>query len=128
MKLTDPTLDELDRAFAEHVAGWNKIGPDFQQRIYGELWIKDGTTISAPPHFTRSFDAVLPWLEKCREIGRRIHCEMGFKRWRIWIHDKQPSGLYLSGDREADGDSESFPLAAVIALLRANGHEITFTK
>lgn len=123
MKIINPTDDQLDAAFAEHVAGQiPTVSPGYftYPNVRG-FW--------RAKKFTQSSDAVLPWLEKGRESGRRIGIEVGFRLWRIWIHDKNTDGLYDSClERRPDGESDTLPRAAVIALLRAHGVEVEFTK
>jgi hypothetical protein len=131
--LTNPTPEQLSEAVAVHVAGWenrtgmceNEIITFWEPRI-GEYY---GTPQIDHPDYARSADAVLPLLEKRRSEGRRIGMEMGFRLWRIWIHEKGPDGLYPSLlERAPDGEYASLPIAACIALLRAHGVEVVFTK
>lgn len=119
MKLINPTDHELDIAFAEKVAGWyvtRKIAsldkicfPSkkafFEQPLCGTCPL---------PHFTQSADIVLPWLE----------------RQEIWISQKTKHNHYTVTVENGwcGQDKTSFARAAVIALLRAHGMEIEFTK
>lgn len=131
MKLTNPTDPQLNEAFAVKVAGWKFRNGEFDAN-YNETspagWYALGGVFCGNIKFTESAETVFRYLEEGRDAGRRVHCEMGFARWRIWIHDKQPSGLYLSAERPPDGDADTFPRAAVIALLRVNGVQVEFTQ
>jgi hypothetical protein len=127
--LTNPTDDQLNAAFAEHVAGfkhggmniggdpnntfgWSMTGPgskDPAAPLHEKLsfwWTSD------LPKFTRSMDAVLPWLKKAGlwECGYSAH------------HD----GYWVTVSYGHDSEDKSLPRAAVIALLRANGVEVVF--
>lgn len=130
MKLLNPSDAELNAAFAEKVAGWRK---QFNDGWLGEAvgegrnphmdWFspEDGFKYSHHelqlPPFTASADAVLPWLEK-----------LGF--WACQYSE----GLVVISDDHMDCNSENmssaetFPKAAVIALLRAHGVEVEFTQ
>lgn len=103
--LRNPTDAQLENAFAEHVAGFLSI-----RHGYGYP-NKDATGVVKVPPFTRSADAVLPWLEKHDAIVTHSVKEAD---WRVVI---------LGGRCDSD---KSFPRAAVICLLRANGVTVTF--
>lgn len=114
MKLVNPTDEELNAAFAEHVAEaflpndglFGFAGP---WKFKGSREVLQG--FDAIPRYTQSTDAVLPWLEKCP----------------YWAVDGGPNKpwMVLAGAGEAEADT--FPRAAVIALLRANGVQVEFT-
>lgn len=111
MKLTNPTDEQLNAVFAEKVAGM-RFDPD-------EGWrCKDGFSTTAPDYndFTRSADAVLPWLDRVGWTCDNSYDEVV----RIWGH-RGRSEHFIHTDK-------SFPRAAVIALLRARGVEVEFTK
>lgn len=102
MKLTNPTDQELDAAFAEHVAGW-------RERQTFDMW----------PAFTRSMDAVLPYLAECdswnMEYDQGEGRELTVDVWRP-MH-----GRFV-------GDGTSLPRAVVIAILSAHGITVEFTE
>ena len=126
MTLTDPTDEQLNAAFAEKVAGWtcktfpNGVCPSLKH------WSDEfGNTVSInwpKYHWATSADAVLPWLEKCYHvdvswlINRAEHGD----QWCVKI--RQKDGIVHRGD------SNSFAIAATIALLRAHGVTVNFTK
>ena len=124
MKLLNPTDDQLNAAFAERVAvlkvcdcgGWTHL-------IAGASMIrfKDCKENCCPsvPKYCSSADSVLPWLEKWNES------------WEVAYY----SGTWNFAKERPKGDGsmmygwvkdKSFPHAAVIALLRANGVEVVF--
>jgi len=116
MKLTDPTEDQINAAVAEHVAGYSFYG-------LAKMWIEDANQpagFSPIPRFTRSADAVLPLLEKDGE------CEISSPdpatpHWTVkYSSYHNGCGFY--------GEGKTFPLAACIALLRAKGIQVEFTK
>jgi hypothetical protein len=138
MKLTNPTNEELNAAFAEYVAGWmwrpERGGAWFLKSKdddpYKWARITDATGADigiSGLRFATEANAILPWLEYGREVGQRVTMEMGFTRWHIRIHRKNPDGLYPLIDESPWGDAETFPRAACIALLRANGVIVHFT-
>lgn len=126
MKLVNPTDEQLNAAFAEKVAGWTRYeplkgekrtvicrlcGPERGQTML--VW-KDGSPGGCYPNWAKSADAVLPWLEKCGH----------------WQAHSSSKGIHIFveyPDRHNRSDDQSFPRAAVIALLRANGVEVEFT-
>lgn len=119
MKLINPSDDELNAAFAEKVAGWF-IHPDCGRLCPPNLPPAFNLgALPGVPAFTRSFDAVLPWLEKdgawamdwCPIISNRDAA------YKVWIRKKGVEAL-----------GPSLPRAAVLALLRARGVEVEFTK
>jgi hypothetical protein len=105
MKLTNPTDEQLDRAFAENVA---QLTPEAITFLLGTGDGKLG--------YTKSVDAVLPFLE-----GGLLQFASArtSKRWtvRAW---RQNEPVMASDD--------SFSRAVVIALLRAHGVEVEFGK
>ena len=127
MKLFNPTDAELDAAFAEKVAGWKRTSRfDFSSVETYYPWFVPAANGSgsgfelAVTRFTRSFDAVLPWLEKTG-------------RWNVF---RDVSGVYeieLEDNPMPDDGcwfafNKSLPRAAVIALLRAHGVQVEFTQ
>lgn len=120
MKKIKPTDYELRAAFAEHVCGWKYLsaGHNFGNgaSVSINAWARpDGLIIDAMPDFCSDANAVLPWLEKRKEMVTIWHEEGG---WGIRIQD---GPLDFPG---INSFSDSFPRVAVIALLRAHGVEI----
>lgn len=115
MKLTNPTDDQLNAAFAEKVAGWFRTERLGKQVLYdpegGHVLIGDTRCM---PSFTTSADAVLPFVSKLKEVG--IHYLEGDWYVRCWSEKKECANC------------DSLPKACVIALLRAHGVEIEFSK
>jgi hypothetical protein len=136
MKLINPTDDELNAVFAEEVAGWTDIryeeGEDVDidaREIYPWGGIAgsppDGSKRRLVTPFTRSADAVLPWLNR-----HVVMIEHMCSQWRVLIHmgytggDKGP--FTNRHDFISEGEGE-FAYHAVIALLRAHDVEVEFT-
>jgi hypothetical protein len=122
MKLTNPTDDELNAAFAEKVAAWTKMEVNFGYINKGDKtptvrkeWRDSTGALQSigDTHFTNSADAVLPWLDK-RKNG--------------WQAGKTERGYWVNLGGYEDSVGVTFPRAAVIALLRAHCVEIEFTK
>jgi len=133
MKLTNPTDDQLNAAFAEKVAGWHNL----KHGVYGSgaperepSW--HGTPpqrkagIWGIPRFTNSANDVLPWLEKwrmLRDVDRSVGINLAIncaRHWHVKLNDEQDDDYFASAD--------TISRAAVIALLRAHGAEVEFTK
>jgi hypothetical protein len=117
MKLTNPTDAELNAAFAEKVAGWKCFDSDDPwgwRDPSGQSWHR-----SHIPYFTTSADQVLPWLPK-ELFGDFWQAAGGYAgvRVTIWSND----------EIKAAGDDRSFAKAAALALLRAHGVQVEFTK
>ena len=116
MKLTNPSDDELDEAFAEHVAGWKKRMDYVAARpawdMGGGMWWANGSG-----NFTKYADSVLPYLDKAANIK-----DGGY--WRVVSNDL---GVSVEINYEHYPVADTFPRACVIALLRANGVEVEFT-
>ena len=132
MKLVNPSDLELDTVFAEQVAGWKrrlathdkpvercgmKLPNSFGHPI--EAWWHETDennrgVFARPPRFTKSADAVLPYVSKLKEVG--IHYVDGDWFVRCWSEDKNC------------GNCDSLAKACVIALLRANGVTVEFTE
>ncbi len=139
MKMINPTEDQINAAVAEKVAGWTKV--DLVHGCFGWKHPRpsDGELSIYPlESFTRSMDAVLPLLEKhhwnCRSHGMSgsthgyPHCTVTVTEFPVSEHPErfgtQHEGHCFSGDSIAT----ALPLAACIALLRAYGVEVEFTK
>jgi len=138
VKLINPTDDELNAAFAVNVCGAVDLGGAsprisdakspglFIHRYNGKFWISDAFELAemCRPHrwdymhkvmnFTTSADAVLPWLEKwaINSLFAPVHYTL-----LDGTHSIRLQGAETVKDK-------SFPRAAVIALLRANGIEV----
>lgn len=120
MTLTNPTDDQLDAAFAGKVCGWKRIA----EATNVAFEVPETGARGTPPAFTRSFDAVLPWLEKWRDSGNGIAIGATITSagpgWRVDIID-------VNGSTTITMFSLSLPMAIVGALLRAHGVEVEFT-
>jgi len=116
VKLVNPTDDQLNAAFAEKVAGWKRLtvkdpskDPEWETGGYGG----HGYAFRVP-RFTTSADAVLPYI--------KTHNEKEKWATEIFVGAGKVSVYFKSANAEAD----TLPKAAVIALLRAHGVEITY--
>lgn len=113
--------DALNAAFAENVAGWRwqeasntHVGRDARQTK--RLLVEPVNGLALPvPAYTRSADAVLPWLDK----GIGAYYGSGY-----WKAVGNPAGWSVMIDGVPGPIGNSFPHAAVMALLRANGVEV----
>jgi hypothetical protein len=164
MKLINPTDDELNAAFAEHVARWKRHEPlrgekrkvvcrlsesnyDPFRPQRGDIIVvwTDGRLGGTYPQWTTSADAVLPWLEKCKDRGWWVKIkdhtngiECGRRDWLVIISDYDDCCDPYAGEpgyaepgkplMYREGASPVFPKAAVLALLRAHGVEVEFVK
>jgi len=95
--LNNPTDDQLDAAFAEFVSGWKRVVTptlsafDTNGLCFGtysipspiEAFEKDGVILRDAPRFTRSADAVLPWLEK--QVFTQIQRYDRKPFWRVML-------------------------------------------
>ena len=98
--------NELNALFAEHVAKWRQpgIGMCFDR-----------------PDWTEDANAVLPWLEKASPVAicyAPPNEPYPLGRWEIAI---KADGKHLL---DCLSRADTFPRAAVIALLRAKGVEV----
>lgn len=116
MKLTNPTDEQLNAAFALNVAGWRFNAPfDWYPPSYNSYC----DPLDAPESFTQSADAVLPWLNAPGWLWAACNDE---------IYSKKPFMVFVHrGQAEAAASDTNFPRAAAIALLRAHGVEVEFT-
>lgn len=113
--LTNPTDDELNEAFALHVCKWTLLTVDDMsgERVYQK---PSGTHVVVDHHgFIGSMDAVLPWLEKHRELDFKIALYQ-YDGWH-WNVD---------GGENCHADSWTLPRACVLALLKAHGVEVVY--
>lgn len=130
MKLTNPTDQELDAAFAVHVAGWNPVchcGDRMDMHRHDE---HAPVQMDEPiPNFTRSFDAVLPWLEKQGWKGTsNRHGATCVATVTVLGGKEGWDGTEHTATQDYTHTQSPLPRAAIIALLRANGHEVEFTR
>lgn len=112
MKPVNPTDDELNAAFAEKVCGW--------KRIVGAANVAFETPVGTrgtAPEFTKSADAVLPWLIKFSVTIQKVAEE----EWDVGV---EPEDEDLRTQYHHD---KYLARACAIALLRAHGVEIEFT-
>lgn len=113
MKLTDPTDEELNAAFAEHVAGFTQMEIR-TGRVEG--YNEHGLWLPVPSYL--SVNAVLPWLakEKCATIG-----------YHNWPGTNVAVGWHVKVDNMGNGtDDPSFARAIMVELLKMRGVEVGF--
>lgn len=128
MKLNNPTDDQLNAAFAEHVAGWKRIpakgdipemwntGTDCLNQGGGFAW--------RVPRYSKYADAVLPWLEKWPDV--EIH-RVKDNGWQVSIMDIRRYPDRTETGVLAEAWEDTIARAICIALLRANGVEVEVT-
>ncbi len=131
MKLTNPTDEELNAAFAEKVAG-EKVehGEYYHDHPPTGRWMTGGSGpgVIHPNDgmgggfyrcigYCSSVDAVIPWLEKA-SFDAQITYSDTCCNWVVILLQR------FTGQKSYRGESESFAKAAVIALLRAHGVEV----
>lgn len=120
LTLTNPTNAQIDAAVAEHVAGWRLFGDT--GRGYPPSKRNDGRNKRMIPPFSTSAGCVLPLLEKvgmwkAEQFLPFDICRKG-QAYRVSVANRHAADFCYA-------DSDSFPLAACIALLRAHGVEVT---
>lgn len=113
--LTNPTDDELNAAFAEHVVG------DTTAEIYRRYLPEEHAEMRS--NYCQSMDAVLPWLEKEPSATIRIEYKA---RWNAWAVAVDKCAFAHDTANWFEYEDKSLPRACVIALLRANGVEAVF--
>jgi hypothetical protein len=111
MKLTNPTKVQLDAAFTRYVVKENCQAV----QLGGNYFTPDGQPYRFTP-YSRSLDAVRPWMEKKCVV--RYSAMTGWM-WEIIAWDETGKSHCCT--------NESFPLAIVVALLKAHGVEVEFT-
>lgn len=127
MTLTNPTDTELSAAVAEHVAGWTRVlsRPGLWTPPPSKNLMERGRYLTEIPPYATSADAVLPLLKKYDFTVAHLKGPpweaIGFE---VCIHRDDGQALVNNEGH----DFISFPRAACIALLRAHGHEVEFTK
>jgi len=122
MKLTNPTEAELEEAFAIYVAGWTKLN-NGEWRSPAKAKAIEETGICTdeleyPPSFLNATTMLL-WMEKLN--GYEHYCD-GLGAWHSHMVCFSWKGQLIQA---ADW---TFPRAAAIALLRAHGVEVRFTR
>lgn len=140
MKLINPTDDQIDAAVAEHVAG------NPMRKVRREIWVEGGC-FAAPTgeyeevyekeiaRYSRSMDAVLPLLFDhawtSRSMGMSGMPE-GQSHPHFIVRVREIPHVNSDGSNNFDIWHEAFahtlPRAGCIALLRAHGVEVEFTK
>lgn len=101
---------ELNKIFAEEVAGWVNVRPYIRTRTHDGLRILKGhpdrqSTERRVPDFATDANAVLPWLEKWRYSD--IYWNRITMLWQVRLQN---------GDHEAS--ASTLARAAAIALIR----------
>lgn len=125
-RLVDPTNDLLDEAIIKVITHWEPTkqsieasrswaaccgGDESDEACYAEAYRCDR------PRYSESADAILPLLyQEHWEVNQTT---LEHRPIRVVIYRAKYPGF---------GESDRFPRAAAIALLRANGVEIEFTQ
>jgi hypothetical protein len=129
--LTNPTDAELNEAFAEHVCKWTRAGM-MDEHV---MWFFDGAHDCGTPSWTQSMDAVLPWLDRCREIGLWVTiCDHtnginhGERDWLVSISNRDEREWNFDGNGWMFWEvaNPSLPRACVLALLKAHGVGVVY--
>jgi hypothetical protein len=133
--LTNPTDAELNDCFAKHVC-WLELHSvdDFSgERSYRRL---DGhVMVMEHGGFLKSMDAVLPWLDRCREIGLWVTiCDHtnginhGERDWLVSISNRDEREWNFDGNGWMFWEvaNPSLPRACVLALLKAHGVGVVY--
>jgi len=127
--LTNPTDDELNAAFAEKVAGALAVCDGMMRLPDAKCGKQAFESWKRYPEWATSADAVLPLLE-------RDGWDWEHRFSTSWTAKKQtlesvtiwgPSKEFVARHDYVKGEC-TFPRAACIALLRAHGVEVVFTK
>lgn len=129
-RLLNPTDAQLNVAFSIEIAGWHDVyyeedeEADIDSRtVYpwkGMAGLPpDGGKRRLIPPFSTYFEAVRPWLEKLDEWDLSWSRKMGYQLTTRLIDLPCPEIVIID---------KSLARAATIALLRAHGVEIEFTK
>lgn len=132
MKLTNPTDDQLNAAFAEKACGYFSNAVFTPKHSWcrksstGDIVVLDG--LGALPDFIRSADTVLPWLENGSFYAKRNYFMASTEAPNTWFVHFCRWDEVEKKQCEGKAYATTFPRAAVIALLRAHGVEIEFTK
>lgn len=134
MTLVNPTDDELNRAFAERVAGWKwrdeRGGAWFDKSDDPDpmKWVRiigpNGGDIALDGglRWVSSADAVIPWLQN---MWLSVVISEVIAGWAVRICYRGDQSFERPlGHCDSWALDPSFPRAAVIALLRAHGVEV----
>lgn len=116
-RLVNPTDDDLNAAFAEYVAGLEAFPTSTGGWVCYER--RGDWKIMIPMlDYSKSVNAVLPWLEKqpYPDIGRVANGD-----WKVTFYLNMDSG---GDEKTVYAIDESLPRAIVIALLRAHNVEV----
>lgn len=120
LHLIDPDDAQLNEAFALHVAGWKRL--DY---IDGGPWFKNPTdrepSNSVFYTFTTSADAGLPYLNRWEWSASGGAFPTAFVTLRKPITPTRDNSAI-------HGESDTFPRAAVLALLKAHGVTVEFSQ
>lgn len=121
------TDQELNKLFAVKVAGWKPTrGPNAKSAWFNFSLRGPGRTRfrNRLPDYVNSADAVLPWLEKCflYEVQGGL---IGQHYVGISSEQAHYSNDLAENTREFQATAPTFPRAAVLALLKAHGGELT---
>lgn len=115
------TDDELKALFAEHYDGFQETWITPRKRVM--CGRRGSTDIVTVPSYTTDANAVLPWLEKWKRADRRMVRIQFYNCWRVLLLSKvDAEDPWEVVEHSAEADT--FPRAAVIALLRAKGVEV----
>lgn len=129
MTLVNPTDDELNRAFAERVAGIVDIHTVTGRGMVYCVRTDRGPEERTVPNYCRSADAVLPWLEKNGWKGTSNRAgSTCMATVSVVIPEATKEPFEVVAQQDWTHTQTPFPRAAVIALLRAHGVEVEITK
>lgn len=112
--LRNPTANELNGAFAHHIANFKHVGLEWRSGPKYWRYVRpacdgDGRMMDRVPNYCGNFGEVIPWLERSTvQFKRTIGSE-----WSVLV------------GRHGLARHRSLPRAAVIALLRNAGITIT---
>lgn len=123
-ELIDPTNEELDSTFATVVAGWTEVKPSIKPDEMGDGDVaylhgrapRCADVLSIVPNYTFFVDSVLPYLQH-------------FDWWRDQSGALMVEGVAVrAGYNPAVDGRFCLAKSMVVAILRANGVKVTFTK
>lgn len=136
--LTNPTDEDLNKAFAEEVCGWKWTrifkairapGGGFLDPARWAWCDKDNKFVSQgyDVRFAQSADDVLPWLN--REPWGASTVGLPENVFAVTVYGAiVDMGSMNITPTKAYAESSTFSRAAVIALLRSNGVQVEFTQ
>lgn len=139
LRLVNPSDDQLCSAFAEHVCKYRRtekpddwadddttqfwVKPETGRAMIGTAWRSDSFENGKWSHswkfadFTKSSDAVLPFLQK-HNVEMRYCRDAIF--WQVIIDHNEE-------EKSSMDHNMLFAKAALLCLLRAHGSEVSFT-